>query len=442
MIISIISYVKIANSDYNYLHSVGVNWNQGPIVSLNTDGDICHNNESNLITDIWPGTTDGCYCTFSMDLYGPLRSGSCRSKRDSYVFCSTVGSRAPVPYTKWKGKTFCGNRVPASYLDLTISPRATSCPSGSRSCGIIDSLNNVMCVPTQTSCPLNDIRYFKSSETVPTDKKYTILNVVGGKVAVSNQNSDGKILNEFKFSELQPCADPNYINSSQIKLYLLDVHNDKSRCQEKVGTIQYDNRYYKVDTYTSYGILNDNNILPLVQTLPLYPNPLQNNREVSLYARNYVGLNPSCLDEIRKNGDTKRFLYDLFKINENITYSLSLSIASMILAIIIFCFSFAYAVMLCCDNNSNSKIFAALFPIILAVITVILTSICASYLKSYTQDDSILQRKECTDNITYEAAINFDSSITSASSLTIFSALLSVLIIILPPLSLIINCSS
>jgi hypothetical protein len=446
MIIAIVAYAKLSGSDFKYMYNIGTNWNSGPITTLNQDGTVCNINEDNYIKDKWPGTIAGCHCTFSLDFYGPLRKGACYRKRDNLLFCSTVAARPSIAYTKWKGESLCGKRVPASYLDLIVQTSPNSCPLNTRSCGIIDSLNNVMCVPTSTPCPLNFIKFIPQNEQVPTNLNYTVLDVTGGKIIVSNENTQGKLLNEFELSDNQPCADPGYKNEFKPNTYLLDPYYGKDQCQEMVGNIQFDDRYYLVDSYNSYSILNENNILPLISTLPEYPNPQQNQHPVNLYARNYIGIQPSCLQEIKDKGVTQIFLKDLYETPDKLGHSMSLAVAAMIIAIIIFVFMIIYGIFLCININSDGnddnapKFFIAIIPIVLALVTVILCSLTAASLYNYTREDSILTKKECVDDLTFQAASNFGSSVGSARGLSIFGSVLSVFLIILPIASLIVGC--
>ena len=436
-IILIVTFVKINNSEYQYMTTVGNNWNKGPITNIDPTGQICTGNFQRLITNSWPGTMDGCYCNPNIDLfYGPLRQGSCRNKRDSYLFCSTVGARPAMAFERWRGASICANRVATSYLDLTVASSANSCPFNMRSCGVADSMNNVLCVPSSTACPINNLVI---APTQPTDMTYTTLSTnSGANLYFSNQNTKGQILTELLVSELKPCADPGEASYSSKPFILDPYYNNKFTCSDGVGSFKYDDRYKLVDSYNYQALLRDNNVYQVLMTIPTY-NTLLDNHSTGLYSRNYIGLHPSCLNDIRSQGTAKNILLDLTQTQSTINSAYGVSMGAMIVGIILFMFVGFYVFVFCTMDDKAASLML-IFPFILLIVLLILCSFTASFVKSYGSYHSFFLDQSCVDPLTYAAAQNFFPSMNAAKGLGMFSAFLSGLLLVVAGIRIVSNC--
>jgi len=437
-----ITYVNVSNSEYSYMHSIGQNWQRGLIMDVNSDKLFCSGKSTPLITDMWQGTGDGCFCTFSFSLYGPLRRDSCRINRDNYSFCSSVAPISPIDYKVWKGVPLCANRLPLSYLDFKIANSPSECGIIMKSCGIIDSLNNVLCIPLGTKCPVNYIKVLPPNKASQLSFNHTAFNLTtGDQIVFSNEAPEGDIYSEFIVSQGQPCADPSRKNFQEMP-YLLDPYYSKSDCSVPVGNYTNDYRYKLIDSYNNTKLLTENNILPLVKSLPSYP--IQSDYNANLFARNYIGLNPLCLEELRYTGKIDLILIDLLETKTYMMRVENLSLASMITAIFLLIFViFITIIILCCKFN-DSELKGALFfyiaPLILSLAVFIISIIVALNLKGYVSQTDILTRKECVDDITFQAANNFEDNIKVAFSLSITSCIISGIQFIMPILIFIMMC--
>jgi hypothetical protein len=431
-ILIIIAYVKLAGSEYQYMHNLGLNWNRGPIVSIEPSGTQCTATQEPIITNSWPGTSEGCYCSINLSLvYGPLRPGRCYKKRDNLLFCSTVSERPGIRWQNWRGKYICGKRVESSYLDLTISKRPESCPMNMRSCGIIDSLNNVMCVPSNIDCPINSIQIDTSKNpTIPKDS--TVIDADEAKIIFSNTNLKGKIVNELYIGEEQPCADPQYANYNY-KPYLLDKFYDKNKCNSNVGKFVYDERYQKVDKTNSLNVLKDNGIYNVLNTLPLY-NLTDYKHDMTLYQRGFIGLDSDCLADIKNSGANKNILNDLTEIQNKVGWAVSLTLICLILGITMFVFMLFYSFMFYVNNEVRDKnkysVCMMIIPMLMEISVMIMSFCINGYLKSYSNDHEVLERPECVDELTHAATSNFYSSISAGKKLTIFNIFLTAVMLI------------
>jgi hypothetical protein len=437
-----ITYVNVSNSQYSYMHSIGENWQRGLIMDVNSDKVFCSGNSKPLITDPWQGTEAGCYCTFSFSLYGPLRRDSCRRSRDNYSFCSSVAPIAPIDYKVWRGVPLCANRLPLSYLDFKIANSPSDCGIIMKSCGIIDSLNNVLCVPLGAKCPVNYVKVLPTNKASQLSFNHTAFNLTGGdQIVFSNEAPEGDIYSEFLISQGQPCSDPSRKNFQDLP-YLLDPYYSKGDCSVPVGNYTYDYRYKLIDSYNSTNLLKENNILPLVKSLPSYP--IESDFKANLFARNYIGLNPLCLDELRFTGKIDLILYNLLETKDYMMRVENLSLAAIITGIFLLLFViFTTVILLCCKFDDSELRGALLFyiaPFILSLAVFIISIIVALNLNGYVSQTDVLTRKECVDDITFQAANNFEDNIKVAYSLSITSCTISGILFVVPIIFFVMMC--
>lgn len=426
-IVIIVISTKIGGSDFNYMYNLGVNWSRGPLVSVDTSGSKCSTSQPPIITNLWPGTSAGCYCKINTSLtLGPLRRGKCDKHRDSLLFCTTVRSIKALAWQKWRGKYLCGKRLPSSYVDLVISKRPESCPMNTKSCGIVDSLKNVLCLPTKDKCPINSIQIETSKNpTIPKDS--IVIDTTGAKIIFSNADLKGNIINELYIGEDQPCANPQYSNYNY-KPYLLDRFYDKNKCPANMGKFTFDERYKKLDKSDSLTLLEDNGLSNVLRTLPLYK--LEDYKhDMTLYQRGYIGLDPKCLSDLKYSGSSKKLLNDLFQIQKYVGGAMILAAWLLVMGIILFIFMIVYFIMLCLmDSNEELanvhkfSCYMMILPMIMEFIILIMSFVISSKLGSYSSDHEILQKSECVDELTYTAASNFYPNLSTGKNLSIFNA--------------------
>ena len=172
-IMSIYSFIKINNSDYFYLKSLGINWSKGPVVSIINRSSTCEKGEEAILNDYWPGTVSGCDCSNQFSLFGTakLKRGVCsRSKNSGERYCRDVTPIKPIQFSVWDKTALCGKRIDSNYLDMQIVERENDCVNGTKSCGKVDSLGNILCVKSDQICPINYIEILPTNQ-VPKETK-------------------------------------------------------------------------------------------------------------------------------------------------------------------------------------------------------------------------------------------------------------------------------
>jgi hypothetical protein len=436
MSLTIVTFVKLNTSDYTYLQGVGTNWVNGPIITVDTESLTCLEGEDNLIDDVWHGTTEGCYCPHSLDLfYGALREGACRSKRDSTLFCSDVSPVTPIKYSAWRGRQLCAKRQQGTYMDLIISQNDKSCPMDYKPCGIVDTLKNVLCFPNNLDCPMNEVKVQSSDVAIPNDKNYSVVKAGGVNFLFSNENIKGKIVNQFKISDGQPCIIP-YFESIKGNLYLLDAMKSRNTCSKGVGDQVEDKSYVMIDTYNKRNLFNDNQLTNLLNTLPEFP--LNNyNVPTNLYVKEYIGINPSCLNNIKQSGNSQNVMNQLNNMESDMGTTLTLSIVTMILEIISLFFVIAYVCYTFIENesSSNPKLVISCCPITFNVATFIIALVLMGNIAKYTNQFAVLNDQKCVDTVTFEALNVFESSVGSAKTTNTMVTGLSFISIVAPIVS-------
>lgn len=402
-------YSQTNDTSYSYLNSISDNWNNGivTVVSTSNRGVQCINKNS-LINDLWPGTVEGCF------LFELERNG-CDSDSSSN---SVVPALPEMPYYVWRNTTLCSERIPSTYLDLTISENENKCPNNMRSCGIVDSLNNVMCVPLATPCPYNYMQIIPDGQPLPAGFNYTIIPLYGANLILSNQNTKGKLIVDLMLNEDIPCADSNFKSYSGIP-FLLEKFYYKRTCERPLGIEKYDQEFELKDSYSYYSTYNENKIITSLNNLPNFnfyaTNLMLSNRTMKLYTKSYIGMKPDCIDRIKKQKLSIDLILNLKDIYNQTYDSNNILRYSVIFGSIGvgFVLIYQFVAMCChlkggCDNNCN-------------ILRILILSIIHLFIMVIFIISCIMVSKYSSIEITYEFLIDFnclDSNLSYVMSKT------------------------
>jgi len=258
-ITSLISYINISCSDYSYVTGITRNWSYGPISEAEASSYDCSPGKESLINDFWKGTSYGSAC-LPTDLDDVLFGGVC--DRNSYGHVS-IFKNGPLPYKIWKGTHICSKRGP-TYLDLKTAKTESECGSSFKSCGIIDTLNQVLCYHNDINYPYNYVKLLGPNDTIATDRKYDVVNLglngQEGKFIFSNENINGKIINEFNIDDDVPCLSPDYKHLSYVP-HFFEKSYSKGNCTNEVGGEFLDKSYTKLDSESYNRLYEENKII-------------------------------------------------------------------------------------------------------------------------------------------------------------------------------------
>ncbi len=419
-IFSILSLTRINASDYVYISSIGKNWDNSPLWKLEASGYNCTSDKSSAINQFWSGTEYGCYCE-SMD---GLHSGSCDEENEMY--CSDVENLFPIEFKFWKGINMCMKKR-HNYLDLKIVKEQNQCGSEYKPCGVIDSLNQILCYPDKDVCPYNEVKVLGPKEPVPQDKKYDVLplGIKGseGNIIFSNENIRGTVITQFKIDDDTPCLSPDYKNLKHTP-YLLEKSSEKNECKNEIGGELIDKYYTKIDSIDYNRLYSENQIMGLLKSLPNYKIYDYSNSTTNLYYKNYIGLDYKCFSNIKKDTNTENIISDLLKV-ESLVSSSSLTCTFCLIFSTLGLFIIIWSIPAYFCVQFDLKILHILIIFFFFIPSFICSCVYLSRINGVNQELQFLQ--DCTDQITKVATYDFMSNISSISSIGIAHVIFSIL---------------
>ena len=172
-----------------------------------------------------------------------------------------------VPHTKWKGTTLYANQLDSNYLSLldkkSIS-KDNQCPEGSHQCGILDTVDNVLCLENSQQCPINDMIITNTKETPLSFSSFSNVKYIQFNentfLHYTNEAVNNHVIAEFAISRKKPCLANNEKDCDEDKsdprFILLDTMDEsvfysenafENKDKKKSGTIKL---YYR--TYIGY----------------------------------------------------------------------------------------------------------------------------------------------------------------------------------------------
>jgi len=248
------------------------------------------------------------------------------------------------------------------YVNKYSVASGNNCPENYKKCGILDSADRILCLPTSDDCPINGFGISDSSS----DSKYSgyektevVDSTDGSKYYLYYTNSkvDEKIITDFKLSAGDPCASSSEKN--WYKYYKDEVVKEYG-CNSNIENRKYSNRYEQV----SEKIINMKNLYKENGLTDPPNNENFGNPSVSLYVRNYNELDEKCFEKFIKDfkDEDKYYSGVLIAIR-------GLGVISIVLCVAMFIYMFA----LCCNVKFYSisfvvSVYGILFNIIVLVL--------------------------------------------------------------------------
>ena len=245
----------------------------------------CSSDEETLILGQWDGTNEGCFC--GEEIY----NRKC-TEEDLKKGCKSLDAISPKNYTIINSKHICIKKSDKKYIDYLrngqIKLKNSSCPINYKSCGIVDTLERILCVKTDENCPLNINDIMNNLDSSFEYNSFPI-GYNNYKINISKDNNE-KILSIFKLNQYFPCMYPDEKNWT----YHYILEQPSKECKNEIKGNKTDFRYEKLTKYisTKYQLYKDNLIL---DNLVNYNENILKNEEVYLYGRYLLGFN---IDEI------------------------------------------------------------------------------------------------------------------------------------------------
>ena len=189
-------------------------------------------------------------------------------------------TKTQLKFQKINSKYICVKKSKDTYIDLIKSKQIVSkdseCPNNYKSCGIIDTLENILCAPKNDACPITMADIENS-------------NIIHKNNSIYNINStNSQILSMFILTEnMLPCIVPGE------NIWRMESNR---KCNKTIFGQLYDDRYEKINgiNTTEYELYKDNSMLEFYQNITIKKNL---NQTIYLYARSFIGFKSESIDK-------------------------------------------------------------------------------------------------------------------------------------------------
>lgn len=423
------------------------NWNSAPIINIelsNEEG--CKENFEPLISNKFPLLKKGCDCTNSnkIEYRGKIFEDLC-NERQLEGNCLDVEERPESPFYKWKNSVLCVERGKKSFWDLMpwVTKSVSFCPNNYKSCGVFDSIGNILCLPEEETCPINYIKILGNDQ--PANEELQSLNKIkmNDKYTLyySNNFPNNKIIVNLFANLNYFCINPNK-GKFLMNKYPLNSLKGYDYCgkrkYERNEEDYFDPRFTILDNYSSNSFYEENNINKNIKNALQYPRPLKGS-DIYLFYVNYLGWNANCYKEGRTEY-TEDNMIDFEKRDNNtntINYYILLAFLTFGLTIV----TFALIVFIKTGDEKFGLIitleaFKIIFCFLMIVIGCIFIQRNNKFLSSYNH----FEEEKCGDNITEYAFDIFYKGISSKNKYFIITIILSGFEIILKFLFFVFIC--
>ena len=268
---------------------------QNPMDSFTVDNDSLTNKH---ILYYWKGmqNSKNCECENTDSEYGCLKYDCSSPGPDMFYFNLTT----------WKNSTFVSQRY-TNYSYYTLIKHAKSpgeqCDEGYKQCGLLDLLNQTLCLLENEICPLNQIELSTSSEPsdIFTNKSAVITTPLNDNLTylhTSNAEIHSHVVIDIVLGPESFCmkADEGKFGPP---FYKYDSSSSFGQCTN------IDYHHVSIDEQSKYEVYNENGMMTQIQEFwKDYPQEKLNNYNLHLYKHNYVGFDLTCLEERQVNEES------------------------------------------------------------------------------------------------------------------------------------------
>ncbi len=294
-----ILYLVFSSFSTSFVDELTENFQSTPLFTLKTSS--CSNA---LELGYWGGIQSGCNCLGRHDSHieysrrNRINQGSCSRNETYYGRCEDISRISKVSLKYYEGIQFCFNEDSSIvkqgykyYLDNSV-PFNSKCKEGYKQCGLLDNLNQILCLKENENCPINDF-YIDKNET--SNPEYEDIPLNNNKyLHYTNSRINNSILIKLKLSEYnEPCIYPGEYSWN----YHYELEPSSSRCTTTILNSTVDYRYKLIDSINKYKIYLDNGVINKTKYLPNYNSLITQNENLNLYNRTYLGFEKQCLIE-------------------------------------------------------------------------------------------------------------------------------------------------
>lgn len=448
----IICMMFVFTINFNYFTMVDhlfKNWDMGMISEIKVldkvkseRENVCPNDYEYLFSYTWLGTKMGCDClgikgTSIQDFEDKILVGPCSVTLTKFG-CKTIPEIPGKTIHSLGDKYFCVKRNNFSYYsNYSEHIFEEECPSEMKSCGVIDSLDNILCVDKSQDCPVQQKKYLAdNSSFIVTDeynKKYNNNNYPSNSSKNYSLSSLPELVKyytkffvQFGISQGKMCIDNDEVKIHSENIYELFNKRKSINCSTKLSTsnnFRYDYRYVPlIKSQTDIVFYKEDFLKKNIQFLPkFYKNFFQ--EPITVYGRNYIGWNKKCSNYITSFRES----YKLALKVKN--YSLFYLIYSLVM--LIYCMLFVMILKELLYRQYFLKILIIVIHVLMiSIIFFFILDDCREISKSIKTCD-LLIRKRCSDEETNRLIINALESFISISDLFLITIILYIIIFLL-----------
>ena len=189
--------------DLDFLKAISNDLNKTPLFSLSlSENSSCSNTEIPISIFSYPGIIEGCDCSdiFHRKLSSTMNNKISRTKcgvEATRVGCKRILKINQTNFYSWNNHTFCTeNYKEMKYVNLVkMSVKSNEkCQNGMKRCGIIDTINQILCLPENEECPINHI-VINNKELMDVDVGKKIINNNNNNINNINSSINGSLVN-------------------------------------------------------------------------------------------------------------------------------------------------------------------------------------------------------------------------------------------------------
>ena len=279
--------------------------------SYNEDGSFseCPQGYNELLTNyFYAGNYHGCGCKNNNGTY-IFYTNIC--PEENCINVEEIKTRYLPIYNRM---LFCYRRSSKNYKDLiyNLLPKEDydKCENEThRVCGFFDSLDNIICLPKNETCPMvttfiiSDSQEYLENYKNKYDIDAIISNIESLYVLISHSplnigtssEYSNKIFNNFRIDLSQPCIGGQDSPKSELLFDLVKNRYTLTCDMFKNGTEIKDRLYMVLNEENYLEFLKDNNFTELNTKIFEPFNITLKDKKIKLYAKSYPGWNSKCL---------------------------------------------------------------------------------------------------------------------------------------------------
>ena len=324
IILFIILYFYKISFPKAFLNELNTNFGDFSIMDFN----LTNNCSPSINLGFWGGIEKGCDCRGKdsgiekPEHKNKIFKGKC-SNEEIKAQCKNIEKIDKIDIDNYKGFKFCPiiGKSYNYYLENAVKLNQ-NCSNDKKECGILDSLNQKLCLNLNEDCPINDIKIDNNNNIDNSDIKYKTVKLNNGQfLHYTNQSTDKPILIKLKLSDDKPCIYPGQYSWK----YYYELEPINGTCNISVINSTIDNRYVKFDTTSKKNLYKDNNIYDKIEKIVDYPLNLLENSNIDFFSRTYLGFDKECMKY-------KGFSFDYFNsLNSDLKFIKNLHIVILVI---------------------------------------------------------------------------------------------------------------